>query len=42
MFRFAGLGYAVLLTAVVNRSAYVRLGWAWAIMAGAMSCPTTS
>ena len=33
MFRFAGLGYAVLLTAVVNRSAYVRLGWAWAVIA---------
>jgi signal transduction histidine kinase len=33
VFRFAGLGYAVLLTAVVNRSAYVRLGWAWAVIA---------
>ena len=33
VFRFAGLGYAVLLTAVVYRSAYVRLGWAWAVIA---------
>jgi signal transduction histidine kinase len=33
VFRFAGLGYAVLLTAVVNPSAYVRLGWAWAVIA---------
>jgi signal transduction histidine kinase len=33
VFRFAGLGYAVLLTAVVNRSAYVRLGWAWGVIA---------
>ena len=28
MFRFAGLGYAVLLT-VINRADYARLGWAW-------------
>ena len=33
VFRFAGLGYAVLLTAVVYPSAYVRLGWAWAVIA---------
>ena len=28
VFRFAGLGYAVLLTAVINRAEYARLGWA--------------
>ena len=33
MFRFAGLGYAVLLTAVINRTAYARLGWAWVVIA---------
>ena len=33
VFRFAGLGYAVLLTAVVYPSAYVQLGWAWAVIA---------
>lgn len=33
MFRFAGLGYAVLLTAVINRADYARLGWAWVVIA---------
>jgi signal transduction histidine kinase len=33
VFRFAGLGYAVLLTAVINRAEYVRLGWAWVVIA---------
>jgi len=33
VFRFAGLGYAVLLTGVVYPSAYVRLGWAWTVIA---------
>ena len=28
VFRFACLGYAVLLTAVINRAQYARLGWA--------------
>ena len=32
MFRFAGLGYAVLLT-VINRADYSRLDWAWAVIA---------
>ena len=32
MFRFAGLGYAVLLT-VINRADYARLGWAWVVIA---------
>ena len=27
VFRFAGLGYAVLLTAVIDRAEYARLGW---------------
>jgi hypothetical protein len=33
VFRFAGLGYAVLLTAVINRADYARLGWAWVVIA---------
>ena len=33
VFRFAGLGYAVLLTAVINRGAAARLDWAWAVIA---------
>src|SRR5258707_11006133 len=33
VYRFAGLGYAVLLTAVINRGSYSRLGWAWAVIA---------
>ncbi len=33
MFRFAGLGYAVLLTAVINRGKYSRPDWAWAVIA---------
>ena len=33
MFRFAGLGYAVLLTAVINRAEHARLGWAWVVIA---------
>ena len=33
VFRFAGLGYAVLLTAVINRADYSRLDWAWAVIA---------
>ena len=33
MFRFAGLGYAVLLTAVINRGEYARLDWAWVVIA---------
>jgi signal transduction histidine kinase len=33
VFRFAGLGYAVLLTAVINRTDYARLGWAWVVIA---------
>src|SRR6476646_9159987 len=33
VFRFAGLGYAVLLTAVINRAEYARLGWAWVVIA---------
>ena len=32
MFRFAGLGCAVLLT-VINRADYARLGWAWVVIA---------
>jgi hypothetical protein len=32
VFRFAGLGYAVLLT-VINRADYARLGWAWVVIA---------
>ena len=33
VFRFASLGYAVLLTAVINRADYARLGWAWVVIA---------
>jgi signal transduction histidine kinase len=33
VFRFAGLGYAVLLTAVINSAEYARLGWAWVVIA---------
>ena len=33
VFRFAGLGYAVLLAAVINRAEYARLGWAWVVIA---------
>jgi signal transduction histidine kinase len=32
VFRFASLGYAVLLI-VINRADYSRLGWAWAVIA---------
>jgi len=32
VFRFASLGYAVLL-AILNRADYARLGWAWAVIA---------
>jgi signal transduction histidine kinase len=33
VFRFASLGYAVLLTAVINRADYSRPDWAWAVIA---------
>jgi signal transduction histidine kinase len=33
VFRFASLGYAVLLVAVIDRADYSRLGWAWAVIA---------
>ena len=33
VFRFASLGYAVLLAAVIDRAAYSRPGWAWAAIA---------
>jgi signal transduction histidine kinase len=33
VFRFASLGYAALLIAVINRDAYLRPGWAWAVFA---------
>jgi signal transduction histidine kinase len=33
VFRFASLGYAVLLVAVIDRDEYSRLGWAWAVIA---------
>jgi hypothetical protein len=33
VFRFAGLGYAVLLTAVINCAEYARPGWAWVVIA---------
>jgi signal transduction histidine kinase len=33
VFRFASLGYAVLLVAAINRAEYSRLGWAWAAIA---------
>jgi signal transduction histidine kinase len=33
VFRFASLGYAALLIAVINRAAYLRPGWAWAVFA---------
>lgn len=33
VFRFASLGYAALLIAVIDRTAYSRLGWAWVIFA---------
>ena len=33
MFRFAALGYAVLLLAVINRSSYSRPGWSWVVIA---------
>jgi signal transduction histidine kinase len=32
VFRFASLGYAVLLT-ILNRADYARLGWAWGVIA---------
>ena len=31
VFRFASLGYAALLIAVIDRDAYLRPGWAWAV-----------
>jgi signal transduction histidine kinase len=33
VFRFASLGYAVLLTAVIDRADYSRPDWAWAVIA---------
>jgi len=33
VFRFASLGYAVLLAAVIYRGDYSRPGWAWAVIA---------
>jgi signal transduction histidine kinase len=33
VFRFASLGYAALLIAVIDRDAYLRPGWAWAVLA---------
>ena len=33
VFRFASLGYAVLLIAVIDRADYSRPGWAWAVIA---------
>ena len=33
VFRFAGLGYAVLLLAVINRAQYSRPDWAWVAIA---------
>jgi len=33
VFRFASLGYAALLIAVIDRDAYQRPGWAWAVFA---------
>jgi signal transduction histidine kinase len=33
VFRFASLGYAVLLVAVINRADYSRPDWAWAVIA---------
>ena len=33
VFRFASLGYAVLLAAVIDRAEYSRPGWAWAAIA---------
>ena len=33
VFRFASLGYAALLIAVIDRDAYLRPGWAWAVFA---------
>jgi signal transduction histidine kinase len=33
VFRFASLGYAVLLVAVIDRAAYSRPDWAWAVIA---------
>ena len=33
VFRFASLGYAVLLLAVINRTQYARPDWAWAVIA---------
>ncbi len=41
MFRFAGLGYAVLLTAVIDRGDYFRLDWAWAVI-GVMTAWTVA
>lgn len=32
VYRFASLGYAALLT-ILNRGDYIRLGWAWAVIA---------
>jgi signal transduction histidine kinase len=33
VFRFASLGYAVLLVGVIDRAQYSRPGWAWAVIA---------
>src|SRR6266851_227841 len=33
VFRFASLGYAVLLAAVIDRAEYTRPDWAWAVIA---------
>jgi signal transduction histidine kinase len=33
VFRFASLGYAALLIGVIDRDAYLRPGWAWAVFA---------
>jgi signal transduction histidine kinase len=33
VFRFASLGYAALLITVIDRDAYLRPGWAWAVFA---------
>jgi signal transduction histidine kinase len=33
VFRFASLGYAMVLTGLIYRSSYSRLDWAWAVLA---------
>src|ERR1700677_2887614 len=33
VFRFASLGYAMLLVGVIYRTSYARPGWAWAVLA---------